>query len=58
MSGPPCLNKHVPIEIGFNVTGGFIRLIELCRDDTTYTTYYTKFQLLKAIESSQIRYPR
>jgi len=58
MSASPCLNKHTPIEIGFNVSSGFIRLIELCRDDTTYTTYYTKFKMLRAIESGQIRYPR
>lgn len=55
---PPCLDKHSPIEIGFNVSGTFIRTIELCRDDKTYTTYYTKFKMSKMIESYQKSYPR
>lgn len=55
---PPCLERHSPIEIGFNVSGSFIRTIELCRDDKTYTTYYTKFKMSKMIGSYQRSYPR
>ncbi|KAM0734737.1 hypothetical protein ACS0PU_011556 [Formica fusca] len=55
---PPCLDRHSPIEIGFNVSGTFIRTIELCRDDKTYTTYYTKFKMSKMIGSYQKSYPR
>ncbi|KAL6422401.1 hypothetical protein ACFW04_010617 [Cataglyphis niger] len=55
---PPCLDRHSPIEIGFNISGTFIRTIELCRDDKTYTTYYTKFKMSKMIESYQKSYPR
>lgn len=58
MDSPPCLDRHSPIEIGFNVSGTFIRTIELCRDDKTYTTYYTKFKMSKMIGSYQRNYPR
>ncbi|XP_072749101.1 salivary protein Tsal2A-like isoform X2 [Anoplolepis gracilipes] len=58
MDSPPCLDRHSPIEIGFNVSGTFIRTIELCRDDKTYTTYYTKFKMSKMIGSYQRSYPR
>ncbi|XP_077272944.1 salivary endonuclease-like [Temnothorax americanus] len=57
-SSPPCLGRHSPIEIGFNVSGTFIRTIELCRDEKTYTTYYTKFKMTKMIGSYQRSYPR
>ncbi|XP_011864503.1 PREDICTED: uncharacterized protein LOC105560214 [Vollenhovia emeryi] len=55
---PPCLDRHSPIEIGFNVSGTFIRTIELCRDEKTYRTYYTKFKMTKMIGSYQRSYPR
>lgn len=58
MRAPPCLGRHSPIEIGLNVSGTFIRTIELCRDDKTYTTYYTKFKMTKMIASYQRSYPR
>lgn len=54
----PCFDRHSPIEIGFNVSSIFIRTIELCRNDKTYTTYYTKFKMSKMIESYQQGYPR
>ncbi|CAL1686794.1 unnamed protein product [Lasius platythorax] len=54
----PCFDRHSPIEIGFNVSSTFIRTIELCRDDKTYTTYYTKFKMSKMIGSYQQGYPR
>ncbi|XP_018306713.1 uncharacterized protein [Mycetomoellerius zeteki] len=54
----PCFGRHSPIEIGFNVSGTFIRTIELCRDEKTYITYYTKFKMTKMIESYQRGYPR
>lgn len=54
----PCLNKYTPIEIGFNVNDIFIRTIELCHDEKTLTTYYTKFKMTKRIENSQRNYPR
>ncbi|XP_070156141.1 uncharacterized protein [Polyergus mexicanus] len=55
---PSCLDRHSLIEIGFNVSGTFIRTIELCRDDKTYTTYYTKFKMSKMIGNYQKSYPR
>ncbi|XP_011156845.2 uncharacterized protein LOC105193882 isoform X1 [Solenopsis invicta] len=55
---PPCLGRHSPIEVGFNVSGTFIRTIELCRDEKTYRTYYTKFKMTKMIGSYQRSYPR
>ncbi|XP_026831080.1 uncharacterized protein LOC105281091 isoform X2 [Ooceraea biroi] len=58
MGTSSCLSMHTPIEIGFNVSGSFIRTIELCRDDRTYKTYYTKFKMLKSIRSAQSGYPR
>lgn len=54
----PCLGRHRSIEIGFNVSGTFIHTIELCRDEKTYTTYYTKFKMTKMIGSYQRSYPR
>lgn len=53
-----CLDGHSSIEIGFDVENTFIRTIELCRDEYTYTTYYTKFKLSKMIQSHQQNYPR
>ncbi|KAL6262123.1 hypothetical protein P5V15_007223 [Pogonomyrmex californicus] len=58
MDSPPCLDRYTPIEIGFNVNGTFIRTIEICRDNVTYTTYYTKFKMTKTIENYQKNYPR
>lgn len=58
MDSLPCLGRHSPIEIDFNVSGTFIRTIELCRDEEAYTTYYTKFKMTKMIGSSQRSYPR
>ena len=58
MGTSPCLGRHSPIEIGFNVNGTFIRTIELCRDRRTYMTYYTKFTLTKMIKNYQRAYPR
>lgn len=55
---PRWLGRYNAIEIGFNVNGTFIRTIELCRNDNTYTTYYTKFKMTKMIGSSQKGYPR
>jgi len=58
MDTPLCPDIHSSIEIGFNVSGTFIRTIELCRDDETYATYYTKFKMTKMIGSYQRSYPR
>lgn len=56
-----CPDGHRLIEIGFNVNSGdkniFIPTIELCRDEETYTTYYTKFKMTKMIGTYQ-HYPR
>ncbi|XP_012230703.1 uncharacterized protein [Linepithema humile] len=58
MDSLPCLERHSPIEIGFSVSGSFIPTIELCRDDETKVTYYTKFKMTKMIKYYQINYPR
>lgn len=58
MAASHCLGRNSSIEIGFNVSNTFIRMIELCRDDDTYMTYYTKFRMTKMIGSFQRSFPR
>ncbi|KAG7211652.1 hypothetical protein KM043_010905 [Ampulex compressa] len=54
----PCLGKYSSVAIGFSVNGSFVPTIEVCRDDETYATYYTKFRMTKMIQSYQSSYPR
>ncbi|XP_043499677.1 uncharacterized protein LOC122522556 [Polistes fuscatus] len=51
-------DKSAHVEIGFNLTTGFLRIIELCRNEETYNTYYTKFRMTKWIDGYQRSYPR
>ncbi|XP_047344273.1 uncharacterized protein LOC124946901 [Vespa velutina] len=53
-----CYNKNTHVEIGFNLSTNFLRVIELCRNEKTYNTYYTKFRLTKSIGGYQRSYPR
>lgn len=55
---PGSVCKHSPVEIGFYVSNTFLRTIEICRDDRTLDTYYTKSQMTRYIGSSQKNYPR
>ncbi|XP_015605998.1 uncharacterized protein LOC107272885 [Cephus cinctus] len=57
-TGKRCLGTYTQVEIGFNVGNGFFRVIEVCRDDDTYTTLYTKSNLTKGIGGYQRGYPR
>lgn len=58
MDSSACLDRHTSMEIGFNVSGAFVRTIELCRDDKTYRTYFTKFKMTEMIRNSQKGFPR
>ncbi|XP_011148137.2 uncharacterized protein LOC105188409 [Harpegnathos saltator] len=56
---PPCCTcKHNPVEIGFKMGNDFIATIEICYNDETYETYYTKFRMTKHIGNFQRSYPR
>ncbi|XP_031837785.2 salivary endonuclease-like [Nomia melanderi] len=44
-----CLQKYTSVAIGFEFPKKFLTTIEVCRDDQTYETYYTKFKLTKKI---------
>ncbi|KAF7414763.1 hypothetical protein HZH68_003252 [Vespula germanica] len=54
----PCYNGNTHVEIGFNLSTNFLRVIELCRNEKTYNTYYTKFRMTKLIGGYQRSYPR
>ncbi|KAK2581469.1 hypothetical protein KPH14_005136 [Odynerus spinipes] len=53
-----CSGTNAFIEIGFNLSTDFLRVIELCRNDEMYNTYYTKFKMTKSIDGYQRSYPR
>ena len=53
-----CYKDATHVEIGFNLTKNFFRTIEVCRDDISMMTYWTKFKLTKNIGSSQLGFPR
>ncbi|XP_014488252.1 PREDICTED: uncharacterized protein LOC106751719 [Dinoponera quadriceps] len=58
MKPPHYACKHTSVEIGFYMGNTFIPTIEICRDDRTYATYYTKFRMTRHIDSFQKGYPR
>ncbi|KAL2717281.1 uncharacterized protein V1478_012981 [Vespula squamosa] len=51
-----CYNRNTHVEIGFNLSTDFLRMIELCRNEKTYNTYCTKFRLTKLIGGQQRSY--
>ncbi|XP_035744118.1 uncharacterized protein LOC118451555 [Vespa mandarinia] len=53
-----CYGRNTHFEIGFNLSTDFLRMIELCHNEKTYNTYYTKFRLTKLIGGHQAGYPR
>ncbi|XP_046817966.1 uncharacterized protein LOC124423800 [Vespa crabro] len=53
-----CYGRNTHFEIGFNLSTDFLRMIELCHNEKTYNTYYTKFRLTKLIGGHQEGYPR
>lgn len=53
-----CLNRYRSIGIGFQLNNWFLPTIEVCRNEDTYETYYTKFTLTKNHGSVQVGYPR
>lgn len=53
-----CLGNKTSIAIGFQMATKFLTTIEVCRNDITYETYYTKFQLTRKCKQAQSGYPR
>ncbi|XP_043251634.1 uncharacterized protein LOC122396923 [Colletes gigas] len=53
-----CLNQYRSMEIGFQLNDRFLQTIELCRNDNTYETYYTKFKMSNKHGNVQTGYPR
>lgn len=53
-----CLSGKTLIEIGFVVSKGFVKLIEVCHDTTLHHTHYTKFTLTKDAAGSQTGFDR
>ncbi|XP_023288044.1 uncharacterized protein LOC111673945 [Orussus abietinus] len=58
VTGSKCLGKYTQVEVGFDLPKGFLRTMEICRDDETYVTYYARFSMTKSILGSQKGYPR
>lgn len=55
----PCYkNASKIIKIGFTLENEFITTHEVCRDDKTFSTYYTKFNLTHKINFFHSGYPR
>ncbi|XP_033340031.2 salivary endonuclease isoform X1 [Megalopta genalis] len=52
-----CLGDKISIAVGYQLTNKFLTTYEVCRNDNTYETYYSKFKLTKA-NQGQSRYPR
>ncbi|XP_076659782.1 salivary endonuclease-like [Halictus rubicundus] len=53
-----CLGNKTAIAIGFQLAAKFLATIEVCRNDNTYETYYSKFQLSRKCKQAQSGYPR
>ncbi|XP_034934395.1 uncharacterized protein [Chelonus insularis] len=53
-----CYGDNTYIEIGFQLEKEFLRTIEICRNDATLSTDYTKFRLTHKIGNMQSNYPR
>ncbi|XP_023247165.1 uncharacterized protein LOC111643477 [Copidosoma floridanum] len=55
-----CLdNQHQMYEIGFELRRGvFLKLLDICRDDSRYATRYVKSRLPREILGHQSSYPR
>lgn len=53
-----CLGKHTKYEIGFKIENHFLKLLEVCRDESNYRNYYSKHILVKEINNRQSGYPR
>lgn len=59
VTGDTCLDNYTQVDIGFEVSENeLLRTLEICRDDETLITYYSKFNLTKAIGGYQSGYPR
>ncbi|XP_078032951.1 salivary endonuclease-like [Augochlora pura] len=52
-----CMQSKTSIAVGYQLTKKFLTTYEVCRNDNTYETYYTKFKLIKA-NQGQTHYPR
>ena len=53
-----CLGEFSQIELGFDIPGAFIPVIEICRNNETDESYYAKSQMSKSIEGNQNNSPR
>lgn len=54
-----CLKRHLRYDIGFALDDKtFLPILEICQDNSTYRTYYSKVQIAKEILGFQSRYPR
>ncbi|XP_043289373.1 uncharacterized protein [Venturia canescens] len=54
----PCYKNAVNIEIGFPLNKDFLHTIEICRDDETMMTYWSKYRLTASISGYQSGFPR
>lgn len=57
-TGSKCLGQHEEIQIGYQLDNRFHRIIEICRDNATFATYYSRFRLSGSIRHVQSGYPR
>ncbi|XP_066591047.1 uncharacterized protein [Prorops nasuta] len=53
-----CLTRHSFYEVGFDLNDKFLRTLEICRDERTLTTYYSKNIISKDIKFFQHSFPR
>ncbi|XP_063974978.1 uncharacterized protein LOC135161383 [Diachasmimorpha longicaudata] len=53
-----CYGDSSHIEIGFQLERGFLPTFKVCRDNETFTTYYTKYLLSKSIGAYHSGFPR
>jgi hypothetical protein len=57
-TGRTCFNNAAHAEIGFDIGTRFMRIMEVCHDENTEETYYTKYQLTPASNGYQSGFPR
>ena len=53
-----CLEQYQRYDIGFTVNKHFLPLMEICRDDKSLRTYYSKAIIVKEMLGFQSSYPR
>lgn len=53
-----CYENGVRVEIGFLLNNEFLRTIDICRDDKTMMTFWSKYLLTTSINGYQSGFPR